>query len=98
VLLYLCKTCGHKKDEHKDGRCSHRLVFYDQICTCSKYVEIQITDRRTLSKEFDEAYAAHRGFLDSTKDKDGVYIIKDFANALLLHERQVCLWKELTST
>lgn len=51
---------------------------------------------RMLSKEFDDAYNEHMGFLASTKDKDGAYIIKDFAKALSLHERQVCLWKELT--
>lgn len=98
MLLCLCKNCSHKKDEHEKGKCSHNLVRYGRSCSCKEYKEMKITDRHALSQEFDEAWSEHNKFVASTKNAEGVYIIKDFAKAVLLQERQENLWKELTGT
>lgn len=94
--IKLCKTCGHFDINHDSNKCNVILSHYAKSCPCNKYVEIEISDKRQLSKEFDEAWKAHNEFIQSCKDVDGIYKIADFKQAILLYARQDHLWKELT--
>lgn len=93
--MILCKNCGHPKEEHQNDSCNI-ATFLGLRCSCTKFIEIEINNDFNLSKEFSEAYTADQAFLESSKNHEGVYIIKDMKKAILLHERQVFLWKKLT--
>jgi len=93
--MKLCKTCGHEISGHDDENCD-QTTFMGKKCTCKACTPIEINNQSQLSHEFDEAFEEDRKYLESSKI-DGIYQIKDFDKAVILHERQVTLWKKLIS-
>jgi|SRR5579872_3045937 len=94
--IKLCKTCGHSNTNHQNNKCNFTIPQYALQCPCIEYIEVEISDKRQLGKEFDEAWEAYKKFIQSCKGTDGVYKIPDFKKAILIHTRQDHLWRELT--
>ncbi|MDE1770172.1 MAG: hypothetical protein KGI28_06435 [Thaumarchaeota archaeon] len=92
---FFCRTCGHPSTDHKNSKCNHVLAIFGRQCPCEHYTEISISDNKRLYEEFKEALHAYRQFSESCKGSDGIYRVTDFKQAVLIHERQDYLWREL---